>query len=333
MREPGDGVDRGRRLAAGLAVAAPLVVGAVAARRVRAALVGARDFADSRTTPGPFPKTLWSPSGGPRTLVEPPRRIVSTYLGADELVAVLVDPARVMGVSAYADDGGTSNCAGLFPPRVVRLRSDPETIFALEPDLVLVAGFTDADALRLIDASGLPVARWSRFDSFADILGQLALVGAAVGAEAQAAQLAAGIARQLAEVEGRVRAVRPRRVLYFDPPTFTMGRGTLVDEILTLAGGANVVREVGITGPAEIDLETILALDPEVVFLPSYAENGSSLRALAGTPIWREVPAVRAGKVYEIPGAWIATVSHHAARGLGRVARVLHPELFVGQTK
>jgi iron complex transport system substrate-binding protein len=255
---------------------------------------------------------------------------VSSYLGADELLAELVDAARVMGVSVYADDGGTSNCAGLYPPRVERLRSDPETIFALEPDLVLVAGFTDSDALRLIDASGLPVARWSRFDSFADILGQITLVGAAVGEEGRAKALAAAVARQLAEVEGRLRNERRRRVLYFDPPSFTMGKGTLVDEILSLAGGVNVVRELGISGPSEIDLETILALDPEVVFLPSYAGNGSALRTLAGLPIWREVPAVRAGRAHEVPGAWIATVSHHAARGLARVARLLHPEAFGG---
>jgi hypothetical protein len=32
--------------------------------------------------------------------------------------------------------------------------------------------------------------------------------------------------------------------------------------------------------------------------------------------------------VYEIPGSWIATVSHHAARGLEQVAKLLHPASF-----
>ena len=56
----------------------------------------------------------------------------------------------------------------------------------------------------------------------------------------------------------------------------------------------------------------------------------SALRALGADAIWRQVPAVRAGRVHEIPGAWIATVSHHAAQGLARVARVLHPKAFAG---
>jgi len=43
---------------------------------------------------------------------------------------------------------------------------------------------------------------------------------------------------------------------------------------------------------------------------------------------WRGLPAVRAGRVHEVPGTWISTVSHHAAQGLNRVARLLHPEAF-----
>ena len=81
-------------------------------------------------------------------------------------------------------------------------------------------------------------------------------------------------------------------------------------------------------GPGQIGLETVLALEPEAIIMPNYAGNTSTLRALGGDAIWRQVPAVRAGRVHEIPGAWISTVSHHAAQGLARVAQVLHPEAF-----
>jgi iron complex transport system substrate-binding protein len=118
------------------------------------------------------------------------------------------------------------------------------------------------------------------------------------------------------------------RVLYYDPPTFTMGRATLVGEILVRAGGANVIDQLGIVGPGQIGIETVLALEPEAIIMPNYSDNMSALRALGGDAIWRKVPAVRAGRVHEVPGAWIATVSHHAAQGLERVARVLHPEAF-----
>ena len=317
-----------RRLALGTVVGAPLALSAALSGRVRAALVGGRGFTDSWAAPGGFPKTLRGPAGDERILPGPPRRIASTYLGADELLASLVAPDRVVGVSAYADDPGASNCHGAYPARVARLHADPETVIALAPDLVCVAGFTASEPLRLLVGAGLPVVRWSRFDSFADVMDEIRMMGAAVGEEARADALAGGIAALLADLERRLARVRPVRVLYYDPPTYTMGRGTLVGEILTRAGGVNVVDDLGIVGPGQIGIETVLALEPEAIITPNYADNTSRLRALGADAIWRQVPAVRAGRVHEIPGAWIATVSHHAAQGLSRVARLLHPEAF-----
>src|SRR6185503_18149591 len=127
-----------RRLAIGACVAAPVAAAAALSGRVRSTLVGARGFSDSRAAPGGFPKTLRGPAGEERVLARPPRRIVSTYLAADELLAALVDPARVVGVSAYVDDAATSNCHDVYPATLPRLRADPETIVALAPDLVCV---------------------------------------------------------------------------------------------------------------------------------------------------------------------------------------------------
>jgi cobalamin transport system substrate-binding protein len=320
--------DRDRRLALAACVGAPLVAAAALSGRVRSALVGARGFDDSWARPGGFPKTLRGPAGEQRLLVAPPRRIVSTYLGADELLAALVAPERVVGVSAYVDDPATSNCRDAFPRNLPRLRADPESIIALVPDLVCVASFTAPDALRLLIAAGLAVCRWSRFDSFADAIAAIRLMGAAVGAEDRAEGLAGGIETLLAELERRLAGVRPVRVLYYDPPSYTMGRRTLVGEILARAGGTNVVDELGVVGPGQIGIETVLALEPEAIIMPNYPDNTSRMRALAGDPTWLKVPAVRAGRVHEIPGAWITTVSHHAAQGLARVAHVLHPESF-----
>jgi len=320
--------ERSRRWALGACVGAPLVAAAALSGRARTALVGARGLTDSWTRPGEFPKPLRGPAGDERVLPRPPRRIVSTYLGADEVLASLVAIERVVGVSAYVDDPATSNCRDAYPASTTRLHADPETIISLAPDLVCLAGFTAPDSLRLVVGAGLPVVRWSRFESFADVIAEIRLLGAAVGEEARAEVLAGRIEALLGDLQRRLSGVRRVRVLYYDPPTYTMGGGTLVGEILVRAGGANVVDELGIVGPGQIGLETVLALEPEAIIIPNYADNKSALRALGGDAIWRQVPAVRAGRVHEIPGAWIATVSHHAAQGLARVAQVLHPEAF-----
>ena len=113
--------DRGRRLAIGACLAAPLVAGAaLAGRRVRAALVGAGPLVDGRVdlpATGGFPRLLRGPAGETWTLPRAPRRIVSTYLAADEILAELVPPERIAGVSIFADDPVISNVAGVYPPR------------------------------------------------------------------------------------------------------------------------------------------------------------------------------------------------------------------------
>ena len=170
--------------------------------------------------------------------------------------------------------------------------------------------------------AGLPVVRWSRFDSFADVMTEIRLLGAAVGEEARAEVLAGGIEALLADLERRLAGVRRVRVLYYDPPTYTMGRGTLVGEILTIAPVARTSsRSWASSGRARSASRPCWRWSRKRSSCPTTPTTCSTLRALGGDAIWRQVPAVRAGRVHEIPGAWIATVSHHAAQGLARVAR------------
>jgi iron complex transport system substrate-binding protein len=319
---------RGRRALLAAGVAAPFAAAALLGRRPRGALVGARAFADGRAERGPFPKRLVDPAGQVRVLAAPPRRIVSTYLACEETLASLVDLERVVGVSAYADDPSTSNCFGVYPPRVARVRSEPERLLSLEPDLICVSPFAQLDSVRILAQAGPPLVRWSRFDSFAEIIEGVQLLGAVVGEEVKADAIAAGVEREIADVTRRVRGVAPLRVLYYDSPGYTMGAGTLVDEMITRAGGRNVAAEAGIRGPGEVGVEAVLALQPDAVLMPRYGDSDPVLARLGREPAWRSIAALARGRVHEVPSAWVSTASHHAARGLARVARVLHPEAF-----
>jgi iron complex transport system substrate-binding protein len=322
----GAGADAGRRAVVAACVAAPLAAAVALGSRARGALVGARPFVDSRVEGAAFPRRLIGPAGEELLLPRPPARIVSTYVACEEVLAELVAIPRVVGVSVYADDPGISNVAGVYAPGVARLYADPERVLALEPDLVCVTAFTTPEALRLLSGAGVPVLRWGRLDAFADVMGGIRLLGAAVGAEARAAALVAGVEAALAGVAARVAGRRSVRVLYYDSPGYTLGPGTLVDEILTRAGGRNVAAELGIRGPAQIGIEAVLAAAPEAIVMPRHRAAVSPAATLARQPLWRGVPAVAAGRLYEVPGALMTAVSHHAAQALDRVARLLHPE-------
>ncbi len=316
-------------LGAGLAV--PFGAAALLGPRVRGALLGAAGLGDGRIeTPrgGGFPRTLVDPVGGRRQLPAPPRRIASTYLAADEILAALVPAARLAAVSAFADEPSVSNVAGFFPRGLPRVRAQVEAILAVQPDLVCVAGYSDPDGLRLEIGAGLPVLRWSRFDCFADVLANVRLLGAATGADAAAEALAASVERQLAALQARLAGVAPVRALYLDPPDFSAGAGTLIDEMLTRAGAVNVARQARLDGAGPISVEAALGLDPDVLVVAAWPGAPPPLEALRAAPLWRELRAVGAGDLVTVPGAWSGDVSHHAAKAPAAIARALHPARF-----
>jgi iron complex transport system substrate-binding protein len=299
---------------------------------ISGAMVGARDFhacrIDGAGAGAGFPKRLVDPAGRTRTIAAPPRRIVSGYLASDEILAALVDPSRIAAVSIYADDASSSNCLGAFPPPIRRVRGEPEEILALRPDMVFVSNFTDEGTVRLLDGAGLPLVRFAGWDSFAGVLADIRLTGAAVGAEAGAEALAQSVERRLAAVERRIRG-RPRpRVLYYELPGYTRGPGSLIDEMIERAGGSNVARELGIRDVAELGLESLLALRPEVLVIPGFGPALVVPDALSRSAGWADLPAVRAGRVHVLAASAITSISHHAARGLEQLARLIHPEAY-----
>jgi iron complex transport system substrate-binding protein len=298
---------------------------------ISGALVGAAAFHPARVEGAAFPRRLVDPSGRVRVLPAPPRRIVSSYLGSDEILAVLVDRSRLAAVSIYSDDASSSNCLGAFPPPVGRVRGEPEEILALRPDLVLVTNFNDDGAVRLLEGAGVPILRSDSWDSFDGVLAHIRLLGAAVGADAGAEQLARAVERRLAAVAARVRGRTRPRVLYYEVPGYTRGAGALIDEMIERAGGSNVARDLGIRGVAELGFESVLALRPEVLVMPGFGvgptatEIPPSLTHAAG---WSEIPAVKTGRVHVIPASSITSLSQHAARGLEELARIIHPDLI-----
>jgi iron complex transport system substrate-binding protein len=295
---------------------------------ISAAMVGARDFHACRVEGQVFPKRLVDPAGRTRIIAAPPRRIVSAYLGSDEVLAALVEPARVTAVSIYADDPSSSNCLGAFPPPVARIRGESEEILALQPDLVFVTNFTDDGMVRLLEGAGIPLMRFTSWDSFAGVLADIRLSGAVLGVEARAEALAHAVESRLRAVEARVRG-RPRpRVVYYEQPGYTRGAGALIDEMIERAGGNNVARELGLRGVAELGFESLLALRPEVVVIPGFGPGSAVPEALAHSAGWAELPAVRSGRVHVVTAASITSISQHAARGLEELARIIHPEAF-----
>ncbi len=260
-----------------------------------------------------------------------PQRIVSLSLGSDEILLSLVDPARVVAVTRYADDPGISHVAQeakAVPNKISQI--GVESIVAFRPDLVLAASYTATEQVGQLKALGLPVLILEDFVSMADIQANVRRIGTALGETEKAEALVAEMDRRLAAVAARLSDIKKRPgVLSFGVEGWTAGKGTHFDTLLRLAGGQNLAAEAGIVGHPKLSLETVVDFDPEVLILNAWRpEGGEADRLVREHPALKGLRAVKTGRVYRLEGKDLTTVSHFIALGVEALAQRLHPERF-----
>lgn len=296
----------------------------------RLALLGARPFHATQVVGRDFPKRLIDPSGLPQTIAEPPGRILSGVLASDEILTALVEPERLAGVTYLVDEPGLSEVARLLPPDLPRVYGEPERMLALQPDLVVLASYTRVTTVRLLAAAGVPLVRFQWYRSFGDIMNSIRMLASAVGEEDNGTRLVTDMQRCIAEVERRAQGLARPRVLYYGGSGYSAGRDTLVDAMITLAGGHNVARDVNLQGQGRLPLEVAVSLRPEVILVSQWERltGGNRAEAFLHHPVWDAAPAVREGRVYGINGAWLSSVSHYSVKALEAIAQVLHPEAY-----
>ena len=144
-------------------------------------------------------------------------RVASLNLAADEVLVEILPPERLVAVTAFADEAGTSNVVGRVPAAASRAsrRRTWSGCVALAPDLVVVSEYTDADFLRLLERSGHAATTACRGSStlagFRQAILDLGARGGRAGAAAQrlVARYDAVLARPGAAARGRAAAARP----------------------------------------------------------------------------------------------------------------------------
>jgi len=259
-------------------------------------------------------------------LQEPPRRIVPLAPSLTEILFALGAGDSVVGVTDYADyppeAGGKPTVGGGVDPNL-------EVIVTLRPDLVLIA----ADANRwetLIQLEQLQIPVFGvKPVGVEGVLASIAKVGEAVGRQPQAEGLIAHMRRRMAAVSRKVRVLVRPRVLYvvWIDPLIVAGGETVVDDLIHLAGGANIVRTPGFP---RYSLEELVLDPPDVILLALDRGGLHHEQALRHLPGWREVRPVREGTIRVLDAGLMSRPGPRIVDAVELLARLLHPEAFPG---
>jgi cobalamin transport system substrate-binding protein len=253
-----------------------------------------------------------------------PRRVASMNLSADEILAEILPPERLVGVTRFADERGTSNIVGRIPPSVFRFqKADMERLVAVAPDLVVVSEYTDADFLRLVERSGIRWHRMEGLNSIAGVRQAIVDLGREVGAENAARGLVERYDATLAEVARRLSGARRPRVLYWSGE-MTAGADTAIGALIEAAGARNVGREMGVQGITPPGAERAFVADPDVILVTSWP---GTLEAVKQHPLLSRLRAVREGHVVIMPNELLIALSQYTADACWDLASRLHPDL------
>ena len=289
---------------------------------------------EEQAEPPDFPITVTDDTGVEVTVAARPERVIAVLPSAVDLIVDLGLVDRLVAVDDFSLDRApeaTSVGGNNFTFNI-------EAVAELEPDLLIVAvGGTEELAQQARDL-GLPVYAIAFPAELADVFDQLRLIGRLLGESGAADAVVAELEDRFLAVTQRVadetasEAAPVRVYLEVDQSTptqpFSVGPGSLHQQIIELAGGENIFGEAESAFP-QVNWESIIAADPEVILLLDSKEFGGEL---AFNPVsveevgertgWDLTSAVRNGMVVPLPND-LFSVGAGLVEALEQVAEAL----------
>lgn len=267
-------------------------------------------------------------TGTPVIISENPRRIISISPNLTEIVFALGLGDKVAGVS--------SNCN--YPPETAEKptmgsfwQPNTEAIIAAKPDLVVTERFeqhnTAAEAVRRAGINVVAV----RVETLAELFAAIKTIAVAAGCTDKGQQLTNALHEQLKTIRQKYNAVQKVRVLWVveNEPLRVAGRNTFVNELISLAGGENIVPE-SVQQYPELGGEALLGCKAEVIIHSAMGATDLAAQQRKAEEFWSKypaVPAVKDNRIHVIQPDNVLRLGPRVAEGAKTIAELLHPEL------
>lgn len=262
------------------------------------------------------------PPGLPAHAARPPQRIISLAPNLTEILFSLELGDRVVGVTQFCDfpkeAAGKQKVGGMSNPSL-------EAVLSLRPDMVVMT--TDGNQRDF--AERLKSMKVPTYVFTARRLSELPQgvrdLGAALGVPGKAGAAAGEIEDSLRSYRERPSGHRPQRALFviWPEPLIVAGRGTLIDDALTLLGVENAASRARTAYP-KYSIEEILRQSPELLFIGK--GHADMHRVSAGLlEKLRTLPAVQSGNVHFVSDD-LYRLGPRSARGIGEIRRIVRQQ-------
>ena len=268
-----------------------------------------------------FPVTITDDASNTVTIKVEPQRIVSLAPANTEIAFALDLGAKVVGVTTFDD----------YPAAVKTIAKvgdfttpNLEAIAAAKPDLILATTGVQADVVKKLEALGATVIAIDP-QNLDGVYTDIGRVGQATGTADKAAAVVDGMKSDVADVQNAVQGL-PAVTTFVEigqNPLFTTGSGTLINELIKLADGTNIVTQHGYVG---YSTEQLIKADPQVYLATKGSSSDPS--AIAKRAGFSGLSAVKNNRIVILDDNLVSRPGPRIVEGLRQIAAALHPEAF-----
>ena len=269
-----------------------------------------------------FPLKITDFMGRQVTIKKEPKRIVSLSPSTTELIYAIGAGKDVVGVTNYDD----------YPPEVKSVAKvggyegpNIEAILAQKPDIVFASNLSGKDQMDTIEKSGIPVVVLEA-QNINQIYDSIKILGEITGNVEKGNEIINTMKDKIKEINDKVKNLPKVNVFYVVDTNgnWTAGKGTFIDELITLARGSNVASDAN--GWAQYSMEKLMQKNPDVIITSQHATNANNIKNMPG---YKDTKAAKDGKIFIISNDDIITKpSNRIVLGLEEIAKDLHPEAF-----
>jgi iron complex transport system substrate-binding protein len=250
-----------------------------------------------------------------------PQRIISLAPSNTEILFALGLGNKVVGVTDWCD----------YPPEALDKEKvggyanpDIEKIVALNPDLILVAYGTPMDVINAMVGLGLTVFGIKTTD-LDDLLNDIRRIGEITDKEVEALALTSAMEGKIEAVTNVTSELEQRpRVFYivWHDPLWTAGSGTFIHELIEKGGGVNICQNI--TGYTTIELEYVLASNPEIIIASEWSYDW----AMNETGPLASTNASQTGRIYTLDDDLVQRPGPRLVEGLEWFAHYIQHDIF-----
>jgi len=169
-------------------------------------------------------------------------------------------------------------------------------------------------------------------ESFETVKQTLILLGQALGEDERAAQITAFLDSQLEKAQSLLKDTTERPSVLFLGASSQLSvapAAMIQTSLIEAGGGTNAVSGIEGTGSfIEVNIEQIVAWNPDVIWFPAYSDY--TAEDLLNDPAWSSINAIKNKQLFEFPSLlepWDQPTAA-VALGVGYALHSLHPDLY-----